>query len=261
MGGVMKGKISILVVMAALLFLTLARAGTNEAEEIIRKVDDLMRGKTQYAKISMTVNNPDWPAPYTFKLESWSKGTDKALMRIMSPAKDSGITFLKIGNEMWQYLPKIDRVMKIPPSMMLGSWMGSDFTNDDLVKESSIVDDYTTRLVEKAKDPVNGEVAVIELMPKPSAAVVWGKLIYRVRMKDLMPLDVDFYDEDGKLVRKLLYEDVKNMDGRATPTVMKIIPQGADKAGRETVLVMSDIVWDKPINDMLFTQRSLKNTR
>jgi outer membrane lipoprotein-sorting protein len=250
--------VAVALIIAAFTFSAFADP-QSEAEKIIRQVDDLMRGKTQYAKIKMTVNNPDWPTPYIYNMESWSEGTEKAFIRILSPAKDSGITFLKIGTEMWQYLPKIDRVMKIPPSMMLGSWMGSDFTNDDLVKESSIVDDYTAALTGTETDGVNGEIIIIELKPRPEAAVVWGKLVYKIRQRDMMPLSVDFYDEDSIAIRRMLYEKVKTSGGRTIPTVMRIVPLEEDKKGRETVLEMTDLIWDKSIKPSVFSKRNLKN--
>lgn len=256
----MNKSISIIVALILATFAISAPADpSNEAENIIKQVDDLLRGKTQYAKIKMTVNNPDWPTPYVYDMESWSEGTEKAFIRILSPAKDAGITFLKIDTEMWQYLPKIDRVMKIPPSMMLGSWMGSDFTNDDLVKESSIVEDYSSRLVGTEQDTANGEVIVIELKPRPEAAVVWGRLIYKIRKSDMMPLSVDFYDEDDMAIRRMLYEKVQTMGGRTTPTLMRILPLEPDKKGRETFLEMTEIIWDKPVDRAVFTKRNLKN--
>ncbi len=150
------------------------------ADEIIKKADEKNRGLSSQGTLTMTVIRPDWTR--TITMNSWSKGRDYSMVLITAPAKDKGQVFLKIKTEMWNWVPSIDKTIKIPPSMMLQSWMGSDFTNDDLVKQSSIVVDYTHKLLgkEKVRDQ---ECFKIELIPLPDAAVVWGKVLMWVTIK------------------------------------------------------------------------------
>ena len=161
-----------------------------DVKEIIQKSDDLMRGKTSYGELIMETRTPRWTR--SISMQSWSEGTTKSFILITAPVRDKGTTFLKINNEMWQYVPKVEKIIKIPPSMMLQSWMGSDFTNDDLVRESSIVEDYNCKLL--AEEPARYK---IELIPKPDAAVTWGKIIYYIAKVTFVPLRADFYDEEG----------------------------------------------------------------
>src|SRR5574341_2176164 len=140
----------------------------------------------------MSVTTPRWQR--TLSLRAWMERPKRSFIRIMTPAKEAGIGSLRIGAEMWNYLPNVERTIKIPPSMMMQPWMGSDFTNDDLVKESSVVDDYTHRVL-AAESVAGAPVYVIEAIPKPEAAVVWGKIVFRVRKSDFIPIAVEYYDE------------------------------------------------------------------
>ena len=116
-----------------------------DVEAIVKKMDQLYRSETSHAEMEMQIATPHWER--TLAMTVWTKGMDHTFIRITAPKKEQGVATLRIGNEMWNYLPKTNKVMKIPPSMMMGSWMGSDFTNDDLVKESSMLNDYTYQLV------------------------------------------------------------------------------------------------------------------
>ena len=185
----------LLLLAGALLAARPALAQEESALDIIRKADELTRGDTQSGTYYMTIVRPDWQRTMVF--EYWSEGTNKSFIRIKEPVKERGVTFLKIGREMWQYVPRINRVIKIPPSMMLQSWMGSDFTNDDLVKESSIVDDYTHVLLGR-EVMEEGEAYKVELTPKPKAPVAWDRLIEWIRVGDYMPLRAEFYDAKGE---------------------------------------------------------------
>ena len=179
-------------------------ADTLSATEIVKRADELLRGKTLQGKYRMTVIRPDWQRSSEFAF--WSEATEKSSIRVLSPPKDRGVAFLKLGRQMWQYIPRINRVIKIPPSMMLESWMGSDFTNDDLVKESSIVEDYTHRLLGREKVG-DDEAYVIELIPKPDAPVTWARVVEWIRVKDYIPLRAEYYNERGEHVRTLLFSD------------------------------------------------------
>jgi hypothetical protein len=179
----------------------------------------------------------------------------RSFIRVLAPAKEAGIGSLRIGSEMWNYLPNIERTIKIPPSMMLQPWMGSDFTNDDLVKQSSAVDDYTHRVLRT--EVLNGAASyVIESIPKPDAAVVWGKILYWIRQADTIPLKQYYYNERNELVRVLTFSDVGPMGGRTIPTKWEMRP--VNDPGHATVIVVKAARYDQPIDDERFTQRNLQ---
>lgn len=224
--------------------------------EIIRRSDDLMRGDTSKGKYRMTVETPNWSR--TLELDAYSIGRDRTFIRILSPPKEEGITTLRIKNNMWNYLPKVERTIKVPPSMMFQPWMGSDFTNDDLVKESSIVYDYNHKIV--AEETVNSDDAYkIDLDPKPDAAVTWGKLILWVRKEDFVPLREEFYDEHGKLIKVLEYSVIKKMSDREIPTIWKMI--SVTKKDHVTTIDVIDVVYNEPIDENIFTLSNLKSPR
>lgn len=238
-----------------------ARAQTANVDQetvldIIRKSDALTRGDTQTGIYRMTIVRPDWERSMLF--EFWSEGTEKSFIRIKEPVKERGVAFLKIEREMWQYVPRINRVIKIPPSMMLQSWMGSDFTNDDLVKESSIVTDYThTLLGREVLD--EGEAYKIELIPKDDAPVAWARMLYWVRVDDFVPLRAESFNERGERVRTIIHTDIKAMSGRVIPARFELIEE--KKPGRKTVLVLEEVTFDKPISRSVFTQQNLRRSR
>ena len=223
------------------------------AQEIVDRAESALWGKTLQAQLTMTVATPRWTR--TLELSAWIERPRRSFIRILAPAKEAGIGSLRIGAEMWNYLPTVERTIKIPPSMMLQPWMGSDFTNDDLVKESSLVTDYTHRTV--ARDTADGlHVYVVESTPKPDAAVVWGKIIMRVRRADFLPVREEFYDERGTLVRVMMFSDVKTLGGRLIPTRWEMRP--TTKSGNVTTVVMTRATFDTPIAGEIFTQRNLE---
>ncbi len=226
-------------------------------KEIVRRVDHLLRGETSFGIYEMTITDPNWKR--TLRLKVWEKRKDKkTFIRILSPAKEKGIGTLKIGFEMWNYLPRVERIIKIPPSMMMQPWMGSDFTNDDLVKESSIVEDYTHRII--GEGTYNGEeVYRVEALPKPDAAVVWGKILFWVRKKEFIPLMEEFYSEKGELIRVMTFSEIREMGGRVIPTFWRMKP--VKKKGRETSLRILKIEFNKRLSNTIFTLRNLKRVR
>lgn len=230
------------------------------AKGIIKKVDQLLRGDSAHSIMEMTIVNPRWQR--TIKMESWERGRKKTLVRILSPKKEEGVGSLKIDYQMWNYLPRVERVIKIPPSMMMSSWMGSDFTNDDLVKESSIVEDYSHEMT-GAVD-LAGEVAYrVEAIPKPGSAVVWGKLVFFVRKDDYVPLRQEYFSESGDLVRYLDFSEIRKMGGRTLPTLWEMVPVDtagdmAKKKGKKTIVRLVEIEFDLPIDDLIFSLRNLK---
>ncbi|MFA5879419.1 MAG: outer membrane lipoprotein-sorting protein [Candidatus Margulisiibacteriota bacterium] len=222
-----------------------------DVNTIIAKSDDLMRGKTNYSKITITTKTPKWER--TMKLESWSEGTNKSFIKINYPLKDQGTTFLKIKNDFWQYIPKIERTIKFPPSMMLQSWMGTDFTNDDLVKESSLINDYNHKLLSETKDTY-----IVESIAKPDAPIVWGKLIQVIDKTHFYPIKIDYYDEDNQLVRTLIYTEPKAFTDRMIPSVWTMVPKSGDKLGNTTVVQIDYMEFNKNVPN-LFTLQALKN--
>ena len=231
-------------------------AQAQDATEILKKSDRKVRGNTSYAEITIKIIRPKWQRE--MRLKSWTKGDDYAVSLVTYPAKEKGIVFLKRKNEMWNYMPSIERTIKMPPSMMLQSWMGTDLTNDDLVKRSSIVKDYTSKIV--GEETINGlKCWKIQLTPKEDAPVVWGKLLIWIDQKDTMQMKIEFYDEDGFLVNKMLAYEPKIFDGKKLPSKIEFIP--VDKPGNKTVIIYNKLVFDKPISESYFTINHIKKLR
>ncbi len=223
------------------------------AEEIIKKAENSLKGKTAHGVIEMIVETPDFTRE--IEMESWWEGNEKALIVIKSPRKEEGNKTLKIGNEMWNYLKNTETTIKVPPSMMLQSWNGSDFTNDDLVRESNLNDDYTMKIIGEEK--VNDELCwKIELNPKPSAPVVWGKLIYYVRKTDELPAKVEYYDEKGKKIRTMLLTNIKKFNGRLIPSEWSMVSNIKD--GRSTIIKIKEMEFDININSRIFSFSELE---
>jgi hypothetical protein len=226
-------------------------------KEIVKNSDDLMRGDTQEGTYTMVIITPNWER--NLKLYVYSKGRDKMFIRILSPAKEKGTTTLRIANEMWNYLPQVERTIKIPHSMMLQPWMGSDFANDDLVKESSVINDYTHTLI--AQEKIDGkDVYVIELKPNPKAGVVWNKRVMRILKENFIPVRDEFYGKNNKLIKTLDYSAVKKISGRMIPTVWEMVSEA--KKGNRTLIEIDDkVVYNGPIEDAVFSLQNLKINR
>ena len=226
------------------------------AKEIIKKVDDKMQGNSNRSVMKMTIVRPDWKREVTMK--GWTLGRKFSLILVTAPARDKGQAFLKRDNEMWNWQPSIDRVVKLPPSMMLQSWMGSDFTNDDLVKESSVVNDYTHTL--KQDTVIDGRQAFqIEMIPKPDAAVVWGKVIVFVDKKEFNQLLVRYFDEDGGLVNTMVLSDIKPIGGRVLPCRLEMIP--FDNPKQKTVIEYLELEFDLELKEDFFSMQNMKRVR
>ena len=204
----------------------------------------------------MEVVTEHWSRSIT--MEVWSLGTEYSLVRVTQPAKEAGTATLKAQKDIWNYLPKVDRTIKVPASMMSGSWMGSHFTNDDLVKESRLIEDFEIEIsFDGERD--GARVWEFELIPKPEAAVVWGSIEYRVRQSDYMPVWARYYDEDGNLARTLEFGDYTMMDGRKVPATMNMFP--ADKPGERTTMLYENLEFDIDIDASFFSLQSLKRRR
>ncbi len=230
--------------------------GQQTALEIVDRVDRLLRGESSRGEVEMEIVTEHWSR--TLQMRIWSLGTEHALIRLIMARKDAGTATLKVGTEIWNYLPRVDRTIRIPPSLMGGAWMGSHFTNDDLVKESRIVEDYDIAIdFEGERD---GEsVWDFSLTPKPEAAVIWGRIVERVRQRDYMPLWARFHDEDGELVREMTFDEFRTMGGRLVPTLT--IVQPADKPDERTVIRYTDIEFDISIDPSFFSLRRLRSNR
>lgn len=241
------------VFFLSLLPLLYLNVGGQDARSIVVKADEKMRGNTSQAEIIIKTVRPSWSREMIVR--TWMKGTDLAMILVEAPVKDKGIVFLKRRKEVWNWIPTLEKTIKLPPSMMSQSWMGTDFTNDDLVKESSVVKDYDHRII---GDTIiqNRECYIISMVPRPEAAVVWGRLIVCIDKKDFLELHSRFYDEDQNLVNTMNAYDVKTMGGRLIPTMFEMIP--ADKKNQKTVMIYKSISYDMPVDDGFFTTEKMK---
>ena len=225
-------------------------------QEIIERVDRVLRGDSSHGVSRMRIVTEHWERELT--MEMWSMGTEHSLVRVQAPAKEAGTATLMADKDIWNYLPRVDRTIKIPASMMSGAWMGSHFTNDDLVKESQLIEDFDIELTfAGARD----DIAVWEfrLTPKPEVAVVWGHIDYRVRQSDYMPLWARYYDEDRELARTMNFSEFKEQDGRTVPMVMDMIP--ADKPNERTSVIYESLEFDIDVDRSFFSLQTLKRRR
>ena len=237
-----------LSVSLAFIVLFSFKASGQSASEIVKNADKKMRGNTMQADMVIRTIRPTWTREMQCK--TWMKGNNLAMILITAPAKDKGVVFLKRKKEVWTWVPTLERTVKLPPSMMGQNWMGTDFTNDDLVKESSVVEDYNHSIA--GDTLIQGRACyIIKMIPKPEAAVVWSKVIICIDKKDFLELNCRFYDEDGKLINTMNSYDVKTMDDRIIPTRFEMIP--ADKKGQRTEMIYKSIRYNQSIDDSFFT--------
>lgn len=228
-------------------------AGGDDADALIEKSENHVRGKSFRGKMTMTVEHDG--AVRTLVLRNWSVGREKSFVKVLSPAKDRDTGNLRIDLNLWQYLPNVERIIKIPPSLMLQSWMGSDFTNDDLVKTSSLTRDYTHKSLGREK--YEGFDAVkIECVPKPNTPVVWGKVVAWVRAGDGVPLKQEFYSEGGELLKVMEGSNVKSFGSRTIPT--QLVMKNVKRENSKTTLKYDEVAFDETIPDSIFTQENLR---
>ncbi|NRB62814.1 MAG: outer membrane lipoprotein-sorting protein [Saprospiraceae bacterium] len=248
-------KNSFLFLLILVLGLPTILHGQNPTE-IVRRADQKLRGTSSYAEITMSIVRPSWTREVTLK--SWSMGNEFALIKITAPARDKGSATLKREKEIWSWQPSIDRVIKLPPSMMMQSWMGSDFTNDDLVQESSIVTDYEHRLVQT--EVLEGrDCYVIELIPKPDAPVVWGRILIWISQEEYLQLKTAFYDEDDYLVNTMYGREVKQLGGKLLPSVLEMVPE--DEPGNKTIITYQRFEFDLDLATSFFSIQNMKRVR
>lgn len=236
--------------------LPLSLLSAQSAYEIIKKSEDLVRGESSRGSFRMTVVTPEYSR--TIVMDSWWKGTDKALIEIKSPAREAGNRTLKVGNELWMYLRNTETTIKIPPSMMMQAWMGSDFTNDDLVRESSLADDYEMKIL--ADEVLDGiPTWKLELLPKPTAPVVWGKILHWVRKSDYLPARTEYFDEQNILMRTMVYSEIRQFGKRKVPTKWLMLNNA--KQNHRTEFEYLDAEFDIAIPDRIFSFRELEKGR
>ncbi len=224
----------------------------EKASNLVKKAEANMRGETLSGRLEMEVTNKD--ATRTIKFDFWTKGGNKALIKLLEPAKETNSGNLRIDLNLWRYLANVDRIIKVPPSMMLQSWMGSDFSYDDMVKTSSLYSDYTHEFIESK----NG-VTKIKCTPKPSAPVVWGQVIEWIKDSDLVPVRREFFSEKGKLLKTMTAENIKTVGSHKIP--MKMTMTNHQKEGLKTTLEYKLIKMDIPLEESIFTQQKLKERK
>ncbi|HOO89730.1 MAG TPA: outer membrane lipoprotein-sorting protein [Syntrophales bacterium] len=244
-----------IAIFSFLVLFSLGATADIHAQDAAALVDasyDYMRGKTSVSTVVMTIHRPDWERVMTIK--GWTQGMEDSIFWITDPPRDKGNGTLKKGREMWTYNPKVNRIIKIPPSMMSQAWMGSDFSNNDLSKAESLIVDYTHTII-GTETHEGKKVYVIKSMPKPEAPVVWGMQKLKIR-EDYIFLEQGFYDEDLKPVKIMTTLQLRMLGGRLFPGVWKM--QKADVENEYTVLEYQDLAFDTKLPDRLFTLSSLK---
>ena len=234
-------------------FSTCAIASNLDPEIILNNVDDIYRSNASHGILTLSVKTSNWQRSLT--LEQWSKGNDMHLLKVLKPKKEKNLATLRVDKNVWNYMPKVKRVVKIPSSMMSSSWMGSHFTNDDLVKQSRMVIDYDFSITyEGLRDGV--DIVEISCIPKKNAAVVWGKVEVIVYRNDFIPLNIVYYDEDLKLSRTLKFSNIQVLGGKKIPLQMKMVP--TDEPEESTAILWEKIEFDIVIKDDFFSLRKLQ---
>ena len=246
----------LIITYALIWLLPLGASFGQSALEIVKKADQKTRGKSSKGSMTVKIIRPKYIR--SMSMISWTLGNDYTMILITAPKADEGTIFLKRQQELWNWIPSIERIVKLPPSMMSQNWMGTDFTNDDLVKQSSIVVDYTHTILAEEK---LGDYACwkIQLTPKPDAAVVWGKIILWVSKDSYMEMKIEFYDEDGFLVNTMTAGKPKVFDGVLLPSVLEMVP--ADKPGNKTQLITNQLDFDIDIDGSFFTTRNMRSLK
>ena len=244
---------TIIIFFSPVLSRAAEQESTTRARKILEEIDDLWRSTSSHSILTMHVKTEHYTR--TLRMEHWSKGKDKSLVRIISPLKEKGTATLKSGNTIYTYLPKTDRTIRLTSSMMMGSWMGSHFTNDDLVKESRLSEDYDPRISFEGERN-DQDIIEFTLIPKPDAPVVWGKIVTTVTSDNHLPITSLYYDEDMDLMRTLTFNEVKEMDGRLLPTVLRVEPE--DKKGEYTELIYEKIEFGVELPDSFFSILQLR---
>lgn len=231
-------------------------AGEPSLQDLVDASNKALRGDSSHGRLTMTIVNPKWKR--TLELEGWNRGRQMAFILIHAPAKEKGNTTLRRINEMWVWMPRVERVIKIPPNLMHNSWQGSDFTYEDIVKADSVVKDYTHELIEK-KQEKERVLWRVKGSPKPDAPVVWGRVELTIAQYpdgQVVPLEEKDYNERGELIRTITLSGVKSMGGRLVPSKLECVP--AKKPGQSTTLEYHALEFDIPLEDSFFSLARLQ---
>lgn len=244
------------VMVIGFLAMTSIATFAQSAEEIVNEAYKKMEGESSRAEITMQIIRPGWQRSVSMK--SWSLGEDYSMILITAPARDEGTAFLMRNNEIWNWLPDVNRTIKMPPSMMSQSWMGSDFSNNDLVRESSVVTDYTYEML--GDSTVSGyDCYKIEMIPKPDAPIVWASVVSYISKDEYLNLRVEYFDEDDEMIRVMTGSEIREMDGRLIPTRMEMNP--VDEEGHRTVIIYEDIDFNIDISEQFFSIQNMKRVQ
>jgi outer membrane lipoprotein-sorting protein len=228
----------------------------QDAKSIVKKMDDNLQGNSNSSVMKMDIIRPKYTRSIEFK--NWSLTHDYFMTIVTAPAKEKGQVFMKYKTEMWSFTPSINRIIKLPPSMMSQGWMGSDYSNDDLVKQSSIVNDYTHTLL--GEENIDGSLCYkIEMIPNANSNVVWGKILIWIEKENFLNLKSEYYDEEFFIVRTELGKDVKVFDGKKLPSIIEIIP--AEEPDNKTVISIISMDFDIEIEESFFSQQNMKKVR
>ena len=222
-----------------------------DVEEVMDRLDNLWRAESSYAMITMSITTENWSR--TLTIEGWSKGEDLSLMIIREPAREAGTATLRTEEGLWNYAPRADRLMRIPSGLLSESWMGSHFTNDDLMRESGYDDDFDTELSWAEEE--GAQVLVATMIPHPDAPIVYSRVIFHMDYERYTPLRAEYFDDD-EMVRTFRFSQVREINGLSVPMRMDVIPH--DKPGESTVIEYNELELDVPVDDNLFTQRGLR---
>ncbi len=244
----------------ALIFLLLsltaaADTGSRDAKDIVRDALNHWRGTSSQGVMTMTIHRPDWER--SMSMESWTQGEKRSLVRVTAPRKDRGNGTLMDGNKMWSFSPKINRVIKVPSSMMSQSWMGSDFSNKDISRADDIVEQYDHTLLSETE--IDGHTAYeVQSIPHEDAAVVWGKEVLVVRSDNVL-IEHRFYDQDGELVKMLRTLEIGEMGGRTVALQQRM--EKVSAPGAWTEIIVDSVEFDVDLSDNVFTLSNLRNPR
>ena len=233
-----------------------------DPREVALRAENSLRSDRTYMAAAMTIESPRLSKPRVVAFKSWDDRAEKrSFIRIEAPVKDKGAAFLKLHPNLWSYVPRVERTLRIPPSMMLQPWMGSDFTNDDLVNESSSIDDYDHKML--GIDPTGGgegsPAYVIEFTPHEDAPVVWGKIVAWIAIDHGTQLLQQFFDEDGEKLRTIQFGEIREVGGRQVPHRWEVTPH--NKEGHSTKIEISEFRFDEEFDENIFTTRNLKQRR
>ncbi len=252
-----KQKILLLLFFLSMTSFIFAQTDDLKAKELVQKAQDITLGINSSSTMEMQIIRPEWSR--SVSMQSWSMGKKYYLIYITAPARDKGQVFLKRDKNMWNWIPNIGRMIKIPPSMLMSSWMGSDFDNNELMKESSLVVDYTHKIV--GEESIDGYPCYkVELRPLPQAPVVWNKVVLWISKEHDFSIQSDFFGKNDELVNHQHGSEIKMMDGRLLPS--KMVMEPVQKEGFKTILIIQKVKFNDPsINSNLFSQQTMKKIR